>query len=124
MKRSKALSDFDVMFEERLPNWGRWGRQDGGRPDPHRGSSGIYAMGRTLDRDEEAAPESNDPVDAQDAEFIDDLLKPWAGSALMARHREIIRTFYYRRRIAPLRLVREAVRHLLDAESVATCRAR
>jgi hypothetical protein len=105
------------MRDQRLVNWGRWGRQDSGRPDNERGSSSIYAMGRAdrqgeqvIDGEIEVADEPAPKLDEKDAEYLDGYI-----AQLSELHRQIIRQKYYKR-LAVHRLdVDAAVRGLLDA---------
>lgn len=107
-------SDYDLMLRVRLPNWGRWGRQDSGRPDPERGASGIYSMGKQDERDldPEAAPDVRQSIDAEDAERIDLLIRKVAD-----RHRHVLRMYFYRRNLGFSPWVPQAIRALLDAEA-------
>ncbi len=108
------LSDFDRMLKERLPQWGRWGRQDCGRPDPEAGSGSIYSMGKKDERelDEEAAPEPPPPrIDTIDCEMLDRLI-----FNLERDHRNAVKDFFYKRRAVPMGKVFAAVRAVLDAE--------
>ncbi len=108
-------SDFDVMRNIRLPNWGRWGRQDDGRPDPEWGCGSIYNMGKKdeTERDEEAAPEPPLPkIDHKDAELLDALIR----DRLAEAHKHAIRGFFYKRQAWMLPKVPAAIRALLDLE--------
>jgi hypothetical protein len=108
-----GLSEHEVMRDERLPNWGRWGRQDSNKPDNERGSSSIYLMGRA-DRqgDGESGDEQDEIVPAMnipDAEYLDGYIVQ-----LSALHKEIIRCKYYKRRPVQQMDTDAAVRALLD----------
>lgn len=105
------------MKLERLPDWGFWGRDDCGRPDPEAGCGTIYQMGRA-DRqggDEESAPEPIRRIDVRDCDFLDKLIANKIGRA----HRQTICIFFYHRRPRSREDVDAAVRALLDAEYVA-----
>ena len=111
-----ALSDFDVMLKMRLPNWGRWGRQDSDRPDPEGGCGSIYQMGRG-DRtgEDEAPPEPPPPrINHMDAERLDRLIQ-----RLPMTPRHVICGHFYKRRESYMPKVHAAVRALLDAEDAA-----
>ena len=122
---SRGLSDFDHM-KERLHAWGRWGRQDCGRPDPETGCGSIYQMGKQdeTERDPEAAPEPPPPkIDHKDCEWLDILLLNKMGR----EHRNSIRNYFYKRRLVAREKIDEAVRAMLDVEYIALelgwCRA-
>ena len=111
-----ALSDFDVMLKMRLPNWGRWGRQDSDRPDPEAGSGSIYQMGRA-DRagEDEETPELPPPrIDHRDAERLDRLIQ-----RLPMTHRQVICGHFYKRKESYMPKVHAAARAVLDAEDEA-----
>ena len=107
-----GLSDHEDAKQRRLPNWGAWGRQDTCKPDPERGSSSIYQMGKQdeTDRDEDAGPtEVPLRIDAADAEIIDGWLRQ-----LCATDLHVIRRKYYLRLPVPLLDLDASVRALLD----------
>lgn len=100
---------FDDLKIDRLPNWGRWGRQDSSRPDPQRVGSTIARMASGVpDKDYEGVPEAAaPPIDHRDAEFLDRYIL-----ALPTHHRDVIRRHYYRKQPMPRMLLDEAVRAL------------
>ena len=112
-----ALSDFDVMLKVRLPNWGRWGRQDSDRPDPESGCGSIYQMGRGDRTGEDDAPPEPPPprIDHRDAERLDQLIL----YGLVPAHRQIICGHFYKRKDSYMPKVHAAIRALLDAEDAA-----
>lgn len=112
-----AYSLFDKLYLERLPNWGRWGRQDSCKPDPNHGSSSIYEQGKpSEDGDEgwgsETVGDAIVPIDVRDAEEMDCWIRQLAG-----HHRTVIRWVWYRRdnKVRPTKLtVDAAVRAIVD----------
>lgn len=108
-----SLSDFDRMRNVRLPNWGRDGRRDPGRPDPEAGSGSIYQLGRADRESLDEAPEPPPPpIDEKDAEWLDYLIS----KKLPLEHRHVICGYFYKRRESFYPKVNAAVRALLDAE--------
>ena len=108
-----SLSDFDRMRNVRLPNWGRWGRQDSSRPDPEAGSGSIYQLGRADREATDEAPEPPPPrIDDKDAEWLDGLI----GKKIAVEHRFVICGYFYKRKESFYPKVNAAVRALLDAE--------
>jgi hypothetical protein len=72
-----GLSIHEYTRDVRLPNWGRWGRQDSGKPDNERGCSSIYQRGRADKQGEQttedglltnADEDAPNPINEQDAE--------------------------------------------------------
>lgn len=114
---SKHLSEFDRMKHERLPDWGFWGRDDCGRPDPEAGCGAIYQMGKDdeTERDPDAAPELTRRIDRKDCERLDVLIANNIGRT----HRNTIKNYYYKRRATRSEDVDAAVRALLDVEFMA-----
>ena len=110
-----SLSEFDYMLKVRLPNWGRWGRQDSCRPDPEAGSGSIYEMGRAdREGDGEEAPEELPPgIDSPDAEALDAYI-----TRLGLSHKHVIIQHFYKRKEGMYPHVHAAVRALLDMETV------
>lgn len=86
-------TDIDDLKLVRLPNWGRWGRQDSCKPDSQRlGSTIASRMGRDPDQDyDEPVDSVPEGIDERDAERLDGFIRQ-----LSADHREIIRRCYYR----------------------------
>jgi len=102
---------FDELKLDRLPNWGRWGRQDSCRPDPQRVGSTIarFVKDDPDDRDYEAAPEPAElPIDHRDAERLDGFIL-----RLPRHHRDVIRRHYYQHQPMPRMLLDHAVRALV-----------
>ena len=109
-----ALSDYEYMRNIRLPNWGRWGRQDVDKPDPERGTANIYNMGRA-DREgvgDEAPEPPPAAIDQRDAEYLDRLI----GNRIGRTHRHVICGYFYKRNESFRHKVPEAIRALLDAD--------
>jgi hypothetical protein len=142
-----ALSEHDRMIE-RLNDWGFWGRQDCGRPDPEAGAGTIYDMGKSppggnvwtfyrcfwcrrdnpdpgkcekcdLERIQvsERIPVEPPPpgIDVVDCEFLDIIIANKIGRT----HRNVVKTFFYKRRPQNEMAVAAAVRAVQDAEYVA-----
>lgn len=114
MTRAPPLSDFDVLHELRLPNWGRAGRCDTGKPDPEAVCGGIYDMGRAPDIGDnwvatESAPDDSLPVFHKDAEELDAFIRQTP-----QRHKEVIINYYYKRSHVRLDDVWAAIRALMD----------
>ena len=113
--------EFAYMLKFRLPNWGRWGRQDSDRPDPEAGSGSIYQMGRADRTGEDDTPELPPaPINHADAEKLNDLIgtdDPRSGcpGRIAQKHRRVIRAFFYKRNEPYGLKVDAAVRALLDA---------
>ena len=109
-----GLSDHDVM-RQRLENWGKWSRQDSCRPDPEAITAHIYDMGRTRDRDEEAAPEDLPvPIDGRDADNIDGYLCQLRTRSPAYFYR--LRNYFYKRWPVNRMSLDEAIRALCDME--------
>jgi hypothetical protein len=111
-----ALSDFDLMRWHRLPNWGRWGRDDPDKPDPNKCGRSICADYIPRGDDGEGWGEEGaigakpPPVDFRDAENLDGFIQQ-----LDAERRQHIRRFFYLRQPVRWELLDEAIRGLLDA---------
>ena len=113
---NSPLSEFDYMLKVRLPNWGRWGRQDDCRPDPEAGSASIYSMGRADRQGEDEAPTDATPqIDHADAERLDRLI----GNQIAREYRHVLCGYFYKRRGDFWPRVHAAVRALIDAEEAA-----
>ena len=97
-----------------LPAWGRQGRINADKPDPERGASSIYGMGKQdeTERDEDAAPEA--PLDRLTEAHWEAL--DFAIRQLAEIHRVIICDKYYRRRQITIMDTDAAVRALLDLQ--------
>ena len=111
-----GLSEHEVMRDQRLVNWGRYGRQDSCRPDNERVSSSIYMMGRAdrqgeqiIDGEVEVQDDPIPKLDTKDAEYLDGFI-----AQLSELHRQIIRQKYYKRLPVHRIDVDAAVRALLD----------
>lgn len=100
---------FDDLKLDRLPNWGRWGRQDSCRPDPQRVGSTIARFVKDdPDKDYEGVPEPAEiPIDHRDAERLDGFIL-----RLPSHHKDVIRRHYYRNQCMPRLLLDQAVRAL------------
>jgi hypothetical protein len=111
-----ALSEHDRMIE-RLHDWGHWGRDDCGRPDPEAICATIYRMGKKDERelDEEAAPDVIRRLDVRDCEFLDVIIAGKIGRI----HRNVVKDYFYKRRPVGRLVMDAAVRAVLDAEYVA-----
>jgi hypothetical protein len=116
MEQREGLSEHEVMRDQRLPMWGRWGRQDSNRPDNERGSSSIYLMGRAdrqgeqiIDGEIEVQDDPVPKLDTKDAEYLDGYI-----AQLSELHKQIIRQKYYKRLPVHRLDVDAAVRALLD----------
>ena len=107
-----TLSQFDVLKMHRLPNWGRWGRQDAGAPRTHVSLTGELLGEDNRDgADAEAAPTPRPPpIDWRDAEQLDAYIV-----RLATRHREAIRYRYYLHQRVPRLELDWAIRMLQDA---------
>jgi hypothetical protein len=111
-----SLSEHDRMTE-RLHDWGYWGRDDCGRPDPEAICATIYRMGKKdeTERDPDAAPDYVKRIDVKDCEFLDPIIANKVGR----QHRNTVKDFFYKRRPRSRLDVDAAVRAVLDAEYVA-----
>jgi hypothetical protein len=112
MRDARGLSEHEYTRDVRLPNWGRWGRQDSGKPDNERGASSIYQRGKKdeTERDDDAVPEDpNPPINQDDAESLDG----WV-IQLSELHKQIIRAKFYKRQQVHISDTDAAVRALLD----------
>lgn len=103
---------FDELKSIRLPNWGRWGRQDADKPSVGASLAGEY-VGEDL-RDGKDATEALEarpgPIDWRDAELLDQYI-----SRLMYQHREAIRARFYKLQRVPRPELDWAIRMLQDA---------
>lgn len=107
-----TLSQFDILKLHRLPNWGRWGRQDGDKPRDHVSLAGEF-VGEDL-RDgadaDKAVSVPPPPIDWRDAELLDAHIVRMSG-----RHRAAIIARYYRQERVPRLELDWAIRMLQDA---------
>ena len=106
------VTQFDDLKERRLPNWGRWGRQDDCIPRVGGSLSSEYVGddlrdGEDAQRAVEARP---DPIDWRDAEDLDQYI-----GKLAHRHREAIRARFYKHQRVPRLELDWAIRMLQDA---------
>lgn len=107
-----SLSDFELMKQERLPNWGRWGRDPGRRIV----TSTVYDQGKRdnnpgVDEDGEYTETHDEAprIDVVDAEFLDSHIM-----RLPRERRNTIRSAFYQHANVAGAALNEAIRALLD----------
>lgn len=115
---TNSLSPHDDIKFRRLPNWGFWGRHDTCKPDPERGTSSVYSLGKRDLRDlDEDAPQKHDVihrVDYVDAEIIDAWMRKLMSYSPHA-FTIIRRRYYHRPEVRTSNLsVDRAIRTLID----------